>query len=150
MKPTVSSTNKPSASEEVGIAMAKLADGLAKMTLKKEDPIPLIPLIVHHSYIIKWYTKNFVNYIEVEFQHKGVNNPDNPKYQVFLKDSKTLQIFCATPQMFFYPNCLKLMMGDENNVDNVCVIIQKNIMQLFHKEYKLAKLVFPGNKEAAG
>jgi hypothetical protein len=50
--------------------------------------------------------------------------------------------------MFFYPNCLKLMMGDEYNVDNSHVIAQYNIMQLFHKEYKLATLVFPSNKEA--
>jgi hypothetical protein len=106
-KTTVPSTKKPSASEDGGIAMAKLTDGLAKMALKKkEDQITLISLIVHHVYIIKWYTKSFVDYIEVEFQHKGVNDPDNPKYQVSLKDSKTLQILCATPQMFFYPDPL--------------------------------------------
>ncbi len=40
------------------------------------------------------------------------------------------------------------MMGDKYNVDNVCVIAQNNIMQLFHKEYKSAELVFPSNKEA--
>jgi hypothetical protein len=78
--------------------MAELTDGLAKMTLKKkEDQIIIVSLIVHLSYIIKWYTKNFVYYIEVEFQHKGVNDHDNPEYQVSLKDSKTLQILRATP-----------------------------------------------------
>jgi hypothetical protein len=119
------------------------------MTLKKkEDHITLISLVVHHSYIIKWYTKNFIDYIEVEFQHKGVNNPDNPKYQVSLKDFKNLQILHAIPQMFFNPNCLKLMMGNEYKVGNLHVIAQNNIMQLFCKEYKSAKFVFPSNKEA--
>jgi hypothetical protein len=57
-KTTVPSTKKPSASEDGGIAMAKLTDGLAKMTLKKkkEDQITFISLTVHHSYIIKHYT----------------------------------------------------------------------------------------------
>ena len=108
----------------------------------------LISLTIHHSYIIKHYTKNFVNFIEVEFQHKGVNNLDNPEYQVSLKDSKTLQILCATPQMFFYPNHLKLIWGTEYNVDNLRVIAQNDIMQLFHKEYTSATLVFPSNEEA--
>jgi hypothetical protein len=148
-KTTVPSTKKPSAFEDGGIVAAELTDGLEKMTLqKKEDHIFLISLIIHHSYIIKWYTKNFVDYIEVEFQHKGVNDPNNPEYQVFLKDSKNLQILCATPQVFFYPNCLKLMMGNEYKVHDLHVITQNNIMQLFHKEYKSAKLVFPSNKEA--
>jgi hypothetical protein len=149
-KTTVPSTKKPSASEDGGIVMAKLTDGLAKMTLKKkkEDQITIISLTIHHSYIIKHYTKNFVNFIEVEFQHKGVNNPDNPEYQVSLKDSKTLQILCATPQMFFYPNHLKLIWGTEYNVDNLRVIAQNDIMQLFHEEYTSATLVFPSNKEA--
>ncbi len=44
--------------------------------------------------------------------------------------------------MFFYPNCLKLMMGDEYNVDDSRGIAQKDIMQLS------AMLVFPSNKEA--
>ncbi len=119
------------------------------MTLKKkEDHIILISLIVHHSYIIKWYTKNFVDYIEVEFQHKSVINPENPKYQVSLRDSKPLQILCATPQMLFYPDFLKLMMGDEYNMDDSCAIAQNDTMHLFHKEYKSTMLVFPSNKEA--
>jgi hypothetical protein len=128
-KTTVPSTKKPYASEDGGVATAELTDGLAKMTLKKmEDQITLISLVVHHSYIIKWYTKNFVDYVEVEFQHKGVNDPDNPEFQVSLKDSKTLQILRATPQMFIYPNRLKLMIGDKYNMDNSRVIAQNNIM----------------------
>ena len=107
----------------------------------------LISLVIHHSYIIKWYTKNFVDYIEVEFQHKSVINPDNPKYQVSLRDSKPLQILCATPQMLFYPDFLKLMMGDEYNMDDSCAIAQNDIMHLFHKEYKSTMLVFPSNEE---
>jgi hypothetical protein len=148
MKTTVTSMKKPSASKDGGVATAELTDGLVKMTLKrKEDQITLICLTVHHSYIIKWYTKNFVDFTEVEFQHKGVNDPNNPECQVSLKDSKTLQILCATPQMFSYPNCLKLMMGHEYNVDDLCVNAQNDIMQLFHKEYKSAMLVFPSNEE---
>ncbi len=75
-------------------------------------------------------------------------DPNNPDYQVSLKDSKTLQILCSTPQMFFYPICLKLMMGDEFNVDNLHVIGQNNIMQLYHKKYKTATHVFPIIEEA--
>jgi hypothetical protein len=50
--------------------------------------------------------------------------------------------------MFFYPNHLKLMMGHKYNVDNLRVIAQNDIMQLFHKEYISATLVFPSNEEA--
>ncbi len=39
-------------------------------------------------------------------------------------------------------------MGDEYNVDDSHVIAQNNIMQQFHKEYKLSTLVFSSNKEA--
>jgi hypothetical protein len=147
-KTTVPSMKKPSASEDGGIATAELTDGLAKMTLKKKEDQITLSLVIHHSYMIKWYTKNFIDYIEVEFQHKGVTNPDNPKYQVSPKDSKTLQILRATPQMFFYPNHLKLMMGDEYNVDDSLVIAQNDTVQQFHKEYKSATLVFPSNEEA--
>ncbi len=39
-------------------------------------------------------------------------------------------------------------MGDEYKVGVSHVIEQHNIMQQFHKEYKLATLVFPSNEEA--
>ncbi len=37
--------------------------------------------------------------------------------------------------------------GEQDNMDGSCVVAQNNIMQLFHKEYKSAKLVFLSNKE---